>query len=83
MIIHGPATANYDVDLGVLTLQDWAHAPTSSLWDVAKLGGPPTLENTLLNGTNIYGTAGKKYETTFVAVSNNGISPNNREINSF
>jgi len=52
MIFNGPATANYDEDLGTLFLQDWSHRETFSLWNTAKQGAPPTLETGLINGTN-------------------------------
>ncbi|TAQ90080.1 hypothetical protein B7494_g1621 [Chlorociboria aeruginascens] len=77
LIINGPATANYDVDLGSLFLSDWGHESVFSLWDNAKLGAPPTLENALINGTNTYDCTtstdpnciggGKKFETVFEA----------------
>lgn len=76
MIINGPATADYDEDLGVITLQDWAHQTAFSLWNTAKQGAPPTMENGLINGTNTYnctstdtctGIVGKKFETRFQA----------------
>ncbi|KAF4632898.1 hypothetical protein G7Y89_g5235 [Cudoniella acicularis] len=76
LIINGPATADYDTDLGVLFLSDWSHIPVPERWDVARVGGPPTLENGLVNGTNTYDCSGStdancigngtKYETTFV-----------------
>ncbi|POS75460.1 laccase [Diaporthe helianthi] len=76
MIINGPATADYDEDLGALMLQDWSHETAFSLWDTAKQGAPPTVENGLINGTNTYncrstdactGTVGRKFETSFEA----------------
>ncbi|KAH9213418.1 laccase precursor [Leptodontidium sp. 2 PMI_412] len=77
MIINGPATADYDEDLGMLHLNDWSHTPASALWDTAKLGGPPTMENGLINGTNTFDCSGstdvncvgggKKFETVFEA----------------
>ncbi|KAG9234870.1 putative laccase-2 [Amylocarpus encephaloides] len=54
IIINGPATADYDEDLGAMFLSDWSHIPAQQLWDSAKLGGPPSLENGLINGTNTY-----------------------------
>lgn len=80
MIINGPATADYDEDLGVLFLGDWGHETVFYEW--AKVGGaragaPPELESTLINGTNTFDCSGssdpncigggKKYETTFEA----------------
>ncbi|GKT95337.1 LOW QUALITY PROTEIN: multicopper oxidase [Colletotrichum tofieldiae] len=44
IVINGPATANYDEDLGMLFLNDWDHQTR-----------PPTLDNGLINGTNVYG----------------------------
>lgn len=75
-IFNGPATANYDEDLGVLFLDDWSHKSVFSLWYTARQGAPPALENGLINGTNTYdcgssgdstctGTLGAKYETAF------------------
>jgi FtsP/CotA-like multicopper oxidase with cupredoxin domain len=79
LIINGPATANYDEDLGVIMLQDWGHKPASELWPilVAQGGGPPTLDNTIINGTNTFNCTGStdsnclgtgvRFETTFVS----------------
>lgn len=75
LIINGPATADYDEDLGMLFLSDWSHIPASELWDTARQGAPPTLENGLINGTNTFDCTdskdsnciggGKKFETVF------------------
>jgi hypothetical protein len=78
MIINGPATANYDEDLGALFLSDWGHQSACIAWaDSAIKGPPPTLENGLINGTNTYDCSdstdanclgtGKKFEATFVS----------------
>ena len=75
LIINGPATADYDEDLGLLFLS--GHTPACELWDTAKLGAPPTLETGLVNGTNTWDCSGsddaacigggKKFETVFEA----------------
>lgn len=65
MILNGPATADYDEDLGILSLGDWSHTPAFTLWESAKNGGPPTMENGLINGTNTFDGAGAKFETVF------------------
>jgi len=75
MILNGPATADYDEDLGLLFLSDWSHTSAFTLWDAAKAGAPPTLENGLVNGTNTFDCSnttdvhciggGKKLETIF------------------
>lgn len=76
MVINGPATADYDEDLGAVLLQDWPHKTAFALWETAKQGAPPTMENGLINGTNTYnctssdtctGIVGKKFETRFEA----------------
>ncbi|MCJ1442842.1 MAG: laccase, multicopper oxidase, benzenediol:oxygen oxidorectuctase [Stictis urceolatum] len=74
--IRGPATADYDEDLGTLFLQDWGHQTTFNLWTYkARHGGPPTLPNGLVNGTNVFDCStvddsnckgtGKRFETSF------------------
>ena len=77
VIINGPATADYDEDLGALFLSDWAHESVFPLWGTAVIHGgpPPALENGLVNGTNTFDCStstdpncigdGKKFETTF------------------
>lgn len=73
IIINGPATANYDEDLGNLFLNDWSHETADILALQAAASGPPTMPNCLINGTNIYNdtttgdVAGSRFETTFVA----------------
>ncbi|KAK4194378.1 multicopper oxidase-domain-containing protein [Triangularia verruculosa] len=77
MIFNGPATADYDVDLGPLFLSDWGHTEGFHLWSTtAKQGIPPSLDSGLINGTNTWtcdpatdnrcdGTGGKKHEIIF------------------
>ncbi|KAB8205459.1 extracellular dihydrogeodin oxidase/laccase [Aspergillus parasiticus] len=67
IVVNGPATANYDVDLGHLFLNDWYHKTADELVLEASTGGPPTAPNGLINGTNTYGTLGSRFETTFEA----------------
>nr|ABM21603.1 laccase 2 [Sclerotinia minor] len=75
LIINGPATADYDEDLGVMFLGDWAHETVFDLWDRARSGPPISLPNTLMNGTNSCECdtsdpqcvgGGKKFEAVFV-----------------
>ncbi|KAI1106479.1 putative multicopper oxidase [Jackrogersella minutella] len=65
IIINGPCSAPYDEDKGVLFLNDWFHNTTDALWSTAKAGLPPTAQNGLINGTNVYGDGGKRFETIF------------------
>ncbi|KAL5116583.1 laccase, multicopper oxidase, benzenediol:oxygen oxidorectuctase [Pleosporales sp. CAS-2024a] len=62
LIIDGPATANYDEDLGALPLTDWYYTPAFTLNEVAQHGGlPPKPDNILVNGTHVSGPGQGKY----------------------
>ncbi|TVY82302.1 Laccase-2 [Lachnellula suecica] len=63
--INGPATANYDVDLGVLTLGDWSHQTADVEMLAAIASGPPTLDNGLINGTNTWNASGTTLGSRF------------------
>ncbi|KAI1284079.1 multicopper oxidase [Xylaria sp. FL0933] len=65
IIIRGPASAPYDEDKGVIVLSDWFHQTTDELYDVASTGAPPTAQNGLINGLNVYGDGGSRFETGF------------------
>lgn len=39
-------------------IQDWDHTPAEQLWLKAKNGGPPSMDNTLINGTAPYSCTG-------------------------
>ena len=75
MVLNGPASANYDIDLGPITLGDWPHTEAFALWDEAKQGAPPEMETGLINGTNTWDCTGstdpkcvgggKKFEVVF------------------
>jgi FtsP/CotA-like multicopper oxidase with cupredoxin domain len=68
IIINGPATANYGVDLGHIFLNDWYHSTADELVLEAATSGPPTAINGLINGTNTYNdTMGSRFETKFEA----------------
>ncbi|KAI9694661.1 MAG: hypothetical protein M1822_000277 [Bathelium mastoideum] len=80
IIINGPATANYDVDLGTLPITDWFHDTAFMLNHRAlhSTTGPPVPNNALINGTmkspdgtrgkyhKVKITKGKKYRIRFV-----------------
>lgn len=67
IVIHGPASSNYDEDLGSLFLGDWSHTTFSTLYFKEATIGPPTLDNGLINGTGVWGNVGSRFETTFKA----------------
>lgn len=43
ILINGPATANYDEDLGHIFLNDWSHETADVLAEEATTTGPPTV----------------------------------------
>jgi len=67
IIINGPATADYDNDMGSLFLNDWTHKTADAMYEAAQTSGPPTLDNGLINGTNVYGDLGSRFNMTFTA----------------
>jgi len=67
ILIRGPATANYDTDLGVMALSDWNHETADALYPTAQLAQrPPTLDGGLINGTNTYGSVGQRWAKSVV-----------------
>ncbi|KAK5167025.1 uncharacterized protein LTR77_007754 [Saxophila tyrrhenica] len=68
MIIHGPASAEYD-DEQFVALQDWNHIPVDTLFKPSEIitspsSGPQTLDTGLINGMNVWEGAGKRFEMT-------------------
>ena len=62
VLIHGPASANYDIDLGTIMINDWYPLTVfQEDWFAERLG-PPTASNYLINGMNVKpdGSAGKR-----------------------
>ncbi|KAH8846986.1 hypothetical protein MCOR27_008448 [Pyricularia oryzae] len=72
LVINGPATQNYDEDLGMLFLNDWDLQTVDQLYHEAQTSGPPTLDQGLINGTNVFTssdgtTTGHRWNTTLTA----------------
>lgn len=71
LIVNGPATANYDIDLGTYTVTDWFYnsAFVESLitdQNLQNQGGPPPGDNILVNGTNKNTNGGGAYNKVSV-----------------
>lgn len=50
----------------MLTLGDWYHQTTDAIYSIAAQGGPPPpAQNGLINGTNVFGDGGERFQTTF------------------
>lgn len=57
IVIHGPATADYDVDVGAVMIQDWSHSSAFRTWEETQrkiAAYQPVAENGLINGLNPY-----------------------------
>lgn len=67
IVINGPATADYDEDLGLLFLNDWDHQTVDELYISAETSGPPTLDTGLINGTNVYEDGGQRLNISFTS----------------
>lgn len=66
-MINGPSSANWDVDLGPVIVQDWFHTPVFQVW-FAERTIPPIFSDTgLINGKNMNGSLGEYTEFTFVS----------------
>ncbi|KAF5863352.1 hypothetical protein ETB97_010232 [Aspergillus alliaceus] len=72
LVVHGPRTADYDEDLGVLFLNDWSHRPFNEMY-MGQLRAPttPTIDTGLINMTNVWSTSatntvGKRFQAEFV-----------------
>lgn len=65
LIVHGPASANYDHDLGPMTFTDWFHESAFAMNHRAlhSLTGPPTPQTGLISG-KMKGDFGGKYHVT-------------------
>ncbi|CAK7238399.1 laccase, multicopper oxidase, benzenediol:oxygen oxidorectuctase [Sporothrix eucalyptigena] len=53
ILINGPASLPYDVDLGVFPVSDYYYHTADYLVEYTKNNGPPASDNVLFNGTNI------------------------------
>ncbi|KAF2841786.1 multicopper oxidase [Patellaria atrata CBS 101060] len=64
IVIHGPTTANYDIDLGPYVMTDWFYTPFFTVdAAAAHAAGPPTGDTVLLNGKMV-SSSGGSYEKT-------------------
>ncbi|KAK4554600.1 laccase, multicopper oxidase, benzenediol:oxygen oxidorectuctase [Recurvomyces mirabilis] len=61
IMIHGPATANYDIELGPLPLTDWYYQTVNYHASLAEHQNalPPEADNALINGSMTSNSGGK------------------------
>lgn len=70
IVINGPASDEYDVDLGPITLSDWFHISAYAGAYFAERTGPPRPPNFIIDGTNALLTdtsKGKRFTRTIQA----------------
>ncbi|OCL07332.1 laccase-like multicopper oxidase [Glonium stellatum] len=67
IVINGPATSDYDEELGTVFLNDWSHDTVDALYTYAQVTGPPLMTTGLINGMNEYNGSGTRYEATFTS----------------
>lgn len=66
MVVHGPTSMDYDIDVGPVMLSDWYHVPYFSIVENA-VGTdlsviPPTSDAVLINGRGRFDCADKSYD---------------------
>lgn len=71
IVIHGPATANYDIDLGALPITDWYYGTVNMHASLVEHENslPPEADNALINGTMTSNSGGSYYITPLTAGS--------------
>lgn len=63
MLIHGPHTADYDVEIEPTVIQDWTHIPVDAMYHDAEVVGVRTMDTGLINGKNTWGADGTANQT--------------------
>ena len=69
IVVHGPATANYDTDLGAMPITDWYYGGVMYRASIAMHQNalPPTADNALINGTMTSNSGGSYQTNTLTA----------------
>lgn len=66
IVIHGPSSANWDIDLGTVSVTDFFHQSAFSLYFTEIIPGPPIPADTgLINGRNKFNGSGEYSEFIF------------------
>ncbi|KAH8896476.1 laccase [Thozetella sp. PMI_491] len=58
IVIHGPASLPYDIDLGAFPITDYYYNTADNLVAYTVNNGPPLSDNVLFNGTNVHPVTG-------------------------
>ncbi|KAI0134118.1 multicopper oxidase-domain-containing protein [Xylariales sp. AK1849] len=68
LVIHGPNSANWDIDLGPILIADWVHKTAFELYSIVMQLGAVVTDSILVNGHGHYWEnpeAGSYYQTCF------------------
>ncbi|PSN74955.1 hypothetical protein BS50DRAFT_643487 [Corynespora cassiicola Philippines] len=84
IVIHGPASANYEVDLGILPFTDWFHTPLFTVNAAAlHAARAPSADNLLVNGSMTSASGGEYAVTTLKPGKSHLLRLVNTGINNF
>ncbi|KAH7099823.1 laccase [Auriculariales sp. MPI-PUGE-AT-0066] len=87
IVINGPATEEYDIDLGPITISDWFATQTAFQKAYAsERSGPPVPDNFLVNGTNVNPsdtTQGERFKLSFTAGKKHRLRIINTSVDTF
>jgi FtsP/CotA-like multicopper oxidase with cupredoxin domain len=85
LVIYGPSSANWDIDLGPLGVTDWYHEPAFRAY-FKQRSSPGPADNALFNGLNTFNIGGdivgEKFEMTFIPGKKHRIRVINMSTNS-
>lgn len=67
LVIYGPTSANWDIDLGPILISDWIHDTAYIAYDVEMQGRAVSTDSIVVNGQGHYQnvTGGSYYQTCF------------------
>ena len=63
IVINGPSSDNWDIDLGALPLTDWYHEPVFEIL-ASRPQAPPVSQSLLVNGSAVFNGQGQYSKTT-------------------
>lgn len=69
IVINGPASSNYDIDLGPFPVSDWYYGTSWAVGvqshnNLQRGAAPPPADTIIINGTNVNSAGGGKYSKT-------------------
>jgi len=88
ILINGPASSNYDIDLGTFPINEWYYqdawvANSETVINLQTQGPPPNADTILINGTNNNGAGGKYAQVTVTAGKKHRLRLINTSVDNF